>query len=281
MLTPEPIVLATSLPEEVENSTQNHSWLVQAGSYPNKIFLPFISKGGLNVSHFSTLPPGSPLPSDAECAAAVKDRPENKRSNVTANNTPGNQHVSSELFSGDDPRAYPNIGMRVNGNFTGSTEEILQWAACKWGIDEDIVRAQAAKESWWRQSAKGDWTTDANRCAPGHGLGKDGLAGQCPESFGILQNRYPYEQSAWPGINSSTAFNADTTYAIWRACYEGYEGWLNTVERGSTYGPNDAWGCIGRWYAGRWHTQDAETYISVVKDYLKQRIWETPGFQEP
>ncbi len=98
----------------------------------------------------------------------------------------------------------------------------------------------------------------------------------CPESFGILQNRYPYEQSSWPGIGNSTAFNADTAYAEMRACYEGYEWWL-----GSQYKAGDLWGCIGRWFAGRWHTSDAEGYISRVKGYLNQRIWETPNFQEP
>ncbi len=216
----------------------------------------------ISTTHFNTLLPGSKLPSDAECAAAVKARPENKRINATANATRGNQGISSSFFSGDDPRANTDIGVRVDGNFTGTTDEILQWAACKWGIDEDIVRAQAAKESWWRQNTKGDWTSDASRCAPGHGLGADGVAGQCPESFGILQNRYPYEQSAWPAMNNSTAFNADLAYGIWRVCYEGYEGWLNTVDRGSTYGPGDAWGCVGRWFAGRWHTQPAETYTS-------------------
>jgi autotransporter family porin len=201
--------------------------------------------------------------------------------NATYNATPGNQGLGSNPFSGGDQRANTQIAPRVNGNFTGSTDEILQWAACKWGIDEDIVRAQAAIESWWRQTNLGDWTTDSSRCAPGHGLGVDGRPGECPESFGILQNRYPYEQSAWPGIASSTAFNADTTYAIWRACYEGYETWLNDVERGQQYAAGDAWGCVGRWFAGRWHTQAAEDYIGRVQGYLNDRIWEQPQFQEP
>ncbi len=230
--------------------------------------------------YFSTLPPGAALPSDAACAAAVTRRPENKRVNATYNATRGNQQLGSDFFSGDDPRADSQIRPRVSGNFSGTTDEILQWTACKWGIDEDIVRAQAAVESWWRQTTTGDWTSDASRCAPGHGLGVDGQAGQCPESWGMLQDRYLYEQSAWPGINSSTAFNADTAYAIWRTCYEGDEGWLNTVEGGQTYAAGDQWGCIGRWFGGRWHTQPAEDYISRVKGYLSDRVWEQPNFQE-
>jgi autotransporter family porin len=36
---------------------------------------------------------------------------------------------------------------RVTGNFTGTTDEIIQWAAHKWGIDEDVVRSVATAES--------------------------------------------------------------------------------------------------------------------------------------
>lgn len=231
--------------------------------------------------YFATLPPGSVLPSDAECAAAIKRRPENKRVNATYNATRGNQRLASDYFGGADSRANTQIAPRVTGNFAGTTDEILQWAACKWGVDEDMVRAQAAVESWWRQTAKGNWTTDATRCAPNHGLGVDGKAGQCPESWGLLQNRYPYQKSAWPGIESSTAFNVDVAYASWRACYEGYMGWLNDVEKGKTYAAGDAWGCVGRWYAGRWYTQPANDYVTRVKGYLNDRIWETATFQEP
>jgi autotransporter family porin len=233
-------------------------------------------------ARFTTQKPGARLPSGAQCATWVKSRPykENKGVNKVPNKKTGH-HVGGSFFSGDDAKANATIAPRVDGQFTGTTGQVLRWAACKWGIDEDIVFAQAAIESWWRQDTLGDFGTDASRCAPGRGLGKDGKDGQCPESFGILQNRYPYEQSAWPGIANSTAMNADLAYAIWRTCYEGYEGWLNTVERGRDYKAGDAWGCIGRWFSGRWHTQPGEDYVKRVRDYLDQRIWETPNFQEP
>jgi autotransporter family porin len=75
--------------------------------------------------------------------------------------------------------------------------------------------------------------------------------------------------------------NADLAYGIWRMCFEGYETWLNTVDRGSQYRAGDAWGCVGRWFSGRWHTDAAEQYIGRVKDYLRQRIWEQADFQQP
>ena len=102
---------------------------------------------------------------------------------------------------------------RVTGNFTGTTDEIIQWASCKWGFDEDVIRAQTAKESWWFQRNGGDFTTDPSRCAPGHGFGVDGRPGECAESVGVQQVRYPYHQWAFPWATYSTAQNLD--YA-WR-----------------------------------------------------------------
>ena len=231
-------------------------------------------------AHFRTLPPGAKLPSGAQCAKWVLAKPsrENKGVNKRFNHTKG-QHVGRNFFQGDTSQANGLIAPRINGNFTGTTKEILRWAACKWGINQNIVFAQAAVESWWRQTTKGDFGTDRSACPPGHR--HLNAQGQCAQSYGILQNRYPYEKTSWPGIGRSTAMNADTAYAIWRSCYDGYETWLNTVPRGNQYHAGDAWGCVGRWFAGRWHTAPAQQYISKVKQYMREKIWETPDFQQP
>ena len=46
----------------------------------------------------------------------------------------------------------------VDGQYTGTTEMIIRWAACKWGMDEDMIRAQATAEhgSWIQWNAGGD-----------------------------------------------------------------------------------------------------------------------------
>jgi hypothetical protein len=233
-------------------------------------------------AYFRTRPPGAALPSGAQCARWVRQhpRPENKKANRTANHTTG-QHVGASFFAaGDSPQAGRKLAPRINGHFTGTTIDILRWAACKWGISQNVVFAQAAVESWWRQGTLGDWGTDPSACPPGHKLGADGTPGQCPQSYGILQNRYPYEQASWPGIGRSTAMNADTAYAIWRSCYDGYEGWLNNVPHHGTYRKGDLWGCVGRWFAGRWHTAAAQQYIAKVKSYERQKIWLTKDFQQ-
>jgi hypothetical protein len=229
-------------------------------------------------AYFRTLPPGTTLPSGAECAKWVRARPiaENKNANIPYNQTRG-QPVSSSFLASDEPQADQLITPRINGDFTGTTAEILRWAACKWGISQDIVFAQAAVESWWRQTQLGDWNTTG--CPPGHPPGQDGRPGLCPQSWGILQNRYPFEHSAWPAIATSTAMNADTAYAIWRSCYDGYETWLNTVPHTGTYGPGNVWGCVGRWDAGRWFSPQAVSYIGRVKRDLRGRVWTQPDFQ--
>ncbi len=213
---------------------------------------------------FELLPVGATLPSDADCAARVRrGGSEVRAKNNTANHTVG--AVNS---------TYP----RSTGNFTGTTDEIIQWAACKWGFPEDLLRAQVAKESYWTQYATGDWTGDAANCAPGHGIGVDGRPGQCPESMGLMQVRTQYFRDSINNAIASSAYNLDVSLAVWRNCFEGRETWLNDVDRGSQYAAGDMWGCVGRWFAGRWHTAPAEQYITAVKDYLNQRIWETPGF---
>jgi autotransporter family porin len=217
-----------------------------------------------------TLPPGAQLPSDAECRQRVRVAAENRPGNRTYNLTVGHQ-------AQPEP-PYFNLAGRITGNYTGTTDQIIQWVACKWGIDENVARAQVALESWWHQDAAGDFTTNPAHCAPGHPIGADGRPGMCPESIGLGQVRTQYVGSHINDAAASSAYNLDYTYAIWRSCFEGHETWLNTVERGRQYAKGDLWGCVGRWFSGRWYTSDATGYIARVQDYLNRRIWTTPEF---
>jgi hypothetical protein len=233
------------------------------------------------AERFGLLPPRSILPSSAECAARVRPTPEVRQGNQRPNRfgiVPNQTRGVAGAWVDTDPSKAP-FTARVDGNFVGTTDEIIQWAACKWGVDEDYVRAQVVTESYWDQvRSLGDWGTNANNCEPRFPLGTDGRAGQCPESFGLGQTRYPYMRSAFPYAYDSSAYNLDVTYAIWRACFEGTETWLNTVERGRQYAAGDMLGCMGRWFAGRWYTQPAVNYMNVVQGHVNGRTWETPAF---
>ncbi len=231
-------------------------------------------------AYFRTLPPDAKLPSGAQCARWVRasPTPEIRPGNNVFNHTAG-QHVGTGFFpAGDSPQAR-TLAPRINGDFTGTTSEILRWAACKWGIDQNIVFAQAAAESSWRQTKLGDWGPESGRCPPGHGIGADRNPAMCPQSYGILQVRYPFWKTAWPGIGDSTAMNADVAYAVWRSCYDGYERWLgNTASTAVPYRRGELWGCVGRWFAGSWYTAEAGHYVHRVRGFLRERIWEQPAF---
>ena len=232
-----------------------------------------------NAIYFHTLPPGAKLPSGAECARLIRglSSHEARPMNAQFNRATG-KNVSPGFFpSGDSPQA-AELAPLITGDFTGTTQEILEWAACKWGIDQDVVFAQAAVESSWQQAKLGDWTANVKLCPPGHGLGADGTPGECPQSYGILQNRYSSEESVWPSIAVSTAMNVDAAYAIWRSCYDGFEVWLNDGPNSQPYRAGDLWGCVGRWFAGNWYTPEADGYIDLVKKFVSERIWLQPYF---
>ena len=226
---------------------------------------PPTSNPGGGTGYFSTLGPGATLPSGASCASRVKSAPEIRPGNAVYNNTRGT--------SAND-RDYPaQIYSRVDGNFTGTTDEIIQWAACKWGLDEDIARAQAAIESYWDMDAGGDLTSNQNECHPEL---RTNNGSDCPESIGLLQVRWLYHSEAFEDSNAirSTAYNVDYAFANWRDCYEGYLTYL-----GGSYAAGDLWGCLGVWFSGGWYTADGIVYMGWVRDYRDERIWEQPEFQ--
>jgi autotransporter family porin len=223
------------------------------------------------AGYFTTLPPGSPLPSDAECATLVRQNPwEPRPQNNTANQT--NVYAQGYRLTGSILEKYSgNYESRVTGNFTGTTDEIIQWAACKWGFDEDTVRAQAVKESYWDQGALGD--CGLNTRAATHGCA----------SVGLLQDKAadipPTHPGTWPYAYTSTAFNVDYTLAVRRACFEGYETWLRDFNQ--SYAAGDIWGCIGRWYSGRWYDSGAQLYIKSVQDIFNTKLWIAWGYTGP
>ncbi len=234
------------------------------------------------IGKFTTLPPGSPLPSESECAARVRYSSfEPRHDNYTANHqVPTATQIASlhpwdNNTMGQDIKA-DSLRKQIRGNFTGTTDAILQWVACKWGIDENIVRAEAVVESNWHQSQLGDYTTDQSLCPPGTWNGSG-----CYQSYGILQIKYIYNTSSWPMSRADTAFSAEYMYGIIRACYEGWTDYLNNstpLPGYPKYHAGDIWGCIGRWYSGSWYDQGAVDYIKSVQTHYTNKEWLKPGF---
>lgn len=95
--------------------------------------------------------------SDAEAAARVRPFSyEHKPGNTVANHTrPTSSHLTY-YYGANYWGACEWRRDRVTGDFTGTTDEIIQWGAHKWALDEDVLRAVAHKESTWRQWFHGD-----------------------------------------------------------------------------------------------------------------------------
>ena len=205
----------------------------------------------------TTRPVGSAPLSDAEAAARVtrsswEPRPENYTPN---HRVPTASELAAFRSLSATPALYED---KITGNFTGTTDEIIQWAAHKWGIDEDLLRAAAVQESWWYMSTTGD----------------GGI------SYGLMQIKSTVSKGTHPLSQQSTAFNVDYYGASIRYYFDGAATWLNDpcCFSGTTYAAGDIRGSVGAWFAGRWYTTAATDYMRAVYGRLDQRTWSQSGF---
>lgn len=236
--------------------------------------------------YFTLQPAGSysSLPSDAVAAAQVhrsrwEVRPDNRAYNQT---TPAGLALRrvNPADRAYDPRWNTYVLGRISGNFTGTTDEIFQWAAVKWGLPDNLIRTVAYMESDWHQSNYGDFINDRSGCPPGDEMLP------CPVTFGIVGTK----STSWPGIfpwnRDSTAAAVDVLGAWLRGCYEGWVWWLGSHGNRShgTYRAGDLWGCVGAWNSGNWHDGTSaqpgsgEGYIARAQHFYQEQPWRQPGF---
>jgi hypothetical protein len=214
-------------------------------------------------------------PLDAStCASKVPASPETITANSAANHTVGDGTYNWGPDA-DNPywAAFAADVQKVQGQFTGTTNEMFSWAGCRWGIDEDLLRAVAVRESDWQQSARGD------TC----GLSDPGTVG----SFSIIQVKNAYcdgtlAEGGYPDTARSTALALDFYGAYLRACYDGsfYDGgnWLYSGQTVAQIAADHGWdyvlwGCVGSWFSARWYDPGARSYIASVKAHLANRDW--------
>jgi hypothetical protein len=224
--------------------------------------------------------PGSAPLSDAAAAALVQPARETRPDNAQANAYRPTPAELGAFRNGDKDGygrtmvAFNPLDQYVTGGFTGTTDEILQWAARKWGIPEDVVRAVAVTESNWHMSQLGDRTTVGDPSAyPGFSR----IAGTSDvfESLGLMQVRWRPNRLHW-GTESlrwrSTAFNVDYWAAQVRYFYDGLCDWC-----GGGYSAGQAWASVGAWYnPSPWDGSTA--YADHVKQTANARVWARPGF---
>jgi hypothetical protein len=192
-------------------------------------------------------PNAKPLPDRAAARRVHRSAFEPRADNAAANHRMPSAAQLRDFRRRSD---MPNKAW-VTGHYTGTTDEILQWAAYKWRLNPDLLRAVATVESWWHMSTVGD----------------NG------DSFGLMQIRRPYH-CCEPLTSQMTAFNVDYYGAILRAYYGGKQDFLGREERGQEYRAGDVWGSVGVWASGRWHLNDQE-YVAKVKQRLAEKTWRT------
>jgi len=205
--------------------------------------------------HYSMQGPGASLPSAAACISTVNASP-------IPENAPWNQNDGTGYnYNKPPPGGVPSYFYQnapagnelphadfanVDGNYSGSTDDLIRITACKWGIDEDYVRAQAWIEDGWHQDCAaahggigcrvgGDLNSPAGdpsglavtSITPGgvfsaiDGYGNPGLPTDHWDSWSMLQTKVYYEWMTWPMIQDSTSFGLDFRFAEMRGCVNG------------------------------------------------------------
>lgn len=289
--------------------------------------LPGLHSPGSNPppadGYWQTLGTGSwsRLPSDQACADAVhrsdwEPRPSNTKANRTM--PPVAQVRASLAARPHDPKAEAYDAQwdawllaRVTGQHTGTTDENIQWAACKWGLSDNLVRAVANTESTWYQKelypsgacvdkrgcgdyfmaatpASRDYCNEIKRF--GYDYQRDFGPSLCPQTFSIIGVK-SYHDPAWgefpgnqngtfPFNRDSTAFALDYYGSYIRGCIEGWAWWLtgkgkpaNDLERVD--------GCVGAWFAGAWKTKPSIDYAAKVHKAMADRPWLNRSWASP
>jgi hypothetical protein len=270
--------------------------------------------------YFSTLPAKvwAHLPDDDQCARRVhrslwEPRPDNAAPN---SRMPDVGEVHAALASRPRARVGAYDGRwdswllaRVTGHHTGTTDENIQWAACKWGISDNLLRAIALRESAWFQSeiypdgqcvlqhGCGDLIaspTAASRAyclalsLAGHDYAVDFGGASCPKTFsiaGVMSWQDPEwgamagnQNGTFPFNRDSTAFALDYLGAFLRGCQEGWARWLGA--RGAPYRQGDIWGCVGSWYSGAWWSAEARRYVGLVRAAERDSPWLDPKWAD-
>jgi hypothetical protein len=201
--------------------------------------------GGGSTTVSQTPSGGGTTSSGSGNCLGVPAYPEIRWDNWTQNQTLG-RHTNPNNFNGFAGwRWYYD---QIDGNCVGTTEQILEWAAKKWGFDQlgypDLAKAIGVIETWWHMSHIGPYG-----------------------EVGILQ-----VHPVWPGYGPaswSTGYAADYAMAVIRSHYDG-ASWLGGATKGDLRGSVAAWNCGCAYNGWNW-------YANGVFNYINTRPWKRPG----
>jgi hypothetical protein len=224
-------------------------------------------------------PASPPLP-DAQAAAYVRRSGENHPENVRRNAAAPTKRQLRRFRRARD--AAGRTPAQFNPNFAWvtaaapryglrSTDDLIEWAAYKWGIPENFVRAQMVMESGWSMRHRGDrrdWPEPVAHRYPALAVID---ADSVWESLGIAQIRWRHTVPWNPGVEPlrwrSTAFALDYSQALVRYYFDGSCDWC-----GPGYVAGNPDGAYRLYVSGTWN--EGQWYADGVRRNAASKPWE-------
>lgn len=172
-----------------------------------------------------------------------------------------------------------------------STDMLIRWTACRWGLDEDTMKAQFWVESSWHEDTAGDKGNSPTTCSSTpFALSQNiydanvdwanntrrRVQSGCFQSYGIGQEKVIFLPTTFPLVKDNTAFAVDYRGAATRGCLNGdQETWFKnavppkcTATAGS-HGNCDQpvsvdkfQGCVATHFSGGWWDSGAQSYFN-------------------
>jgi hypothetical protein len=240
--------------------------------------------------------------SDAKAAALITPEPETRRYNGKPYTIRGTRYPATNDYvptagqirryrasrtSAGQPLLQFNPYARYVDGRDGirhpSTDDLIQWAAHKWGIPENWLRAEYVVESYWNQFNLGDATPVSSRWYRLYPYQtRIPTTSSVYQSLGIAQVKWIPDGSVGPGTEplrwESTAFNVDEQAARVRFYYDNPSG-ARAAWNDPTYTPCERWRSIGAWYSPYpWANAAQAGYIKTVRSDLAARTWASGSF---
>jgi hypothetical protein len=165
-----------------------------------------------------------------------------------------------------------------------STDDLIQWAAHKWGIPEDWLRAEYVHETYWNHYFLGDDTRVPAAWSPHYPYQArvPGSTTHVYQSMGITQVRWTPDGYLNAGTEPlrwlSAAFSIDWQAATLRFYYDN-PGGTRSSWGDKSYHPCEKWNSIGGWYRPYpWDNSDQQGYVRAVQGILAARTWTSQSF---
>ncbi len=229
---------------------------------------------------------------DATAADYVQPAPEQRPDNAVPNTCVMTSAMVNTFLNGETDSAGQTPVQRnpynafVTGQLTNyisipTTDQIIQWAAIKWGIPPDWLRATIAQQSNWQQNKLACSTTVAASSAyPAQSQIDATHAYQC---MGMSQIQWDHPDANTRGTGTepfrweSTPFAADYLAAKIRFFFDNPGGVAAAQITG--YSACQNWNSIGAWaQASPWGNSAQQSMVTAVQGQLASRPWAQPGF---